>query len=249
MSDIHIVIPARYQSSRLPGKPLRLINNVPMIEHVYRRAQESGVGDILVATDDRRIVDKVLEFGGNVALTQQHDSGTDRLVEVCRLSGWRSDDIVVNLQGDEPLIPPALIRVVARSLATNGKAGISTLACPINSIEDALDPNQVKVVLNNAGMALYFSRAPIPWNRAKFPGLDSNLSKGYLRHIGIYAYRVSTLLAFSEMEPCFLEQLESLEQLRALFNGVRIHVTKIEHAPAHGVDTEQDLQRVCELMA
>lgn len=251
-----IVIPARYGSSRLPGKPLALINGHPMVWHVWQRALETGIPatDIWVATDDQRIYDIVATFGANVVMTDvNHSCGTDRLAEVVTLLGWDQNEIVVNVQGDEPLLPARLIQLAADTLATDHESGIATLACPIVDFEQVMAPQCVKVVTNMAGQALYFSRAPIPWDRERFAQLQSTdalsshsgiAASHWLRHIGLYAYRVNTLTSLSHLVASPLEQLESLEQLRALWHGIKIAVARVEQAPPHGVDTPEDLARI-----
>jgi len=247
----HIVIPARYNSSRLPAKPLKLIAGLPMIERVYRQAQKTSITSIHVATDDQRILAVVHAFNGQALITREdHISGTDRLAEVAELMQWDDDDIVINLQGDEPMMPPEVIQFIAQ-LANDTDAGISTLASPINSLEDIFNPHIVKVVMNATGKAQYFSRAPIPWDRDNF-SLDATTNKHQAkqsnipryRHLGMYAYRVKTLKQIPLLPPCEQEQLESLEQLRPLYNGIEIQVGIINDAPEHGVDTKADLQRV-----
>ncbi|MGF1644797.1 MAG: 3-deoxy-manno-octulosonate cytidylyltransferase [Thiotrichales bacterium] len=249
-----VVIPARFGSSRLPGKPLRLIAGRPMIQHVYERALESGALEIVVATDDARIAKAVESFGGVAMLTSpRHESGTDRLAEVATRCGWNERDIVVNLQGDEPLIDPGLLSVAAESLAARVEAGIATLVTPIHEPADVFDPNIVKAVLDHRGMALYFSRAPIPWVRGEYHKSPDQVqwpvAAPVYRHLGLYAYRVGVLRTITSTAPCALEGAEALEQLRALWLGIRIHATLIEHAPGHGVDTEEDLNRVERLLA
>lgn len=251
-----IVIPARYGSSRLPGKPLALISGRPMVWHVWQRALETGIPatDIWVATDDQRIYDVVEAFGANVVMTGVHHScGTDRLAEVAALQRWAEDEIVVNVQGDEPLLPAHLIKLAASTLAVDRESGIATLGCPIVDFEQVMAPQCVKVVTNMAGQALYFSRAPIPWDRDMFTQLLSidastahsgTVAPHWLRHIGLYAYRVNTLTSLSHLAASPLEQLESLEQLRALWHGIKIAVARVEQAPPHGVDTPEDLARI-----
>ncbi len=244
-----VVIPARHGSSRLPGKPLRLIAGKPMIEHVWHNATRSGAREVLVATDDERIFDAVERFGGRALMTSaDHASGTDRLAEVASRLQWSDDTIVVNLQGDEPCIPGELLRQPAGALHEHPAAGIATLATPIRHVRDLFDENVVKVVFDEAGMACYFSRAPIPWVRGVLtagPSLQS-LPDGtaFSRHIGIYAYRAGTLRRVAAAPSSAIERAESLEQLRALALGIRIHVSVIEHAPGFGVDTEDDIARV-----
>lgn len=249
-NSFKIVIPARYGSSRLPGKPLVDIAGKPMIQHVYERALETGInpdGDIVVAIDDERIFEVCHQFGAHAVMTSpDHQSGTDRLAEVAEIMGWGDDTIIVNLQGDEPLMPHNLISKVALNLAEAPNAGIATLSTPINEVGDLFDPNIVKVVTNQYGLALYFSRAPIPWDRDSY-GADSfeSVSTPYpQRHLGMYAYRTGTLKQIASSQMTDLETQEALEQLRALWLGIGIHVESIAEQPGHGVDTAGDLERV-----
>ncbi len=246
-----VVIPARYQSSRLPAKPLRDIHGKTMIQRVYEQALKSAASRVIIATDDQRIADVVASFGGDCSMTSpDHESGTDRLQEVARLNGFADDEIVVNVQGDEPLIPPEVINQVADNLANNPEAGVATLAEPIASDEDFRNPNIVKAVFDQAGLAMYFSRAPIPWPRdfaeAPLQGMKEVLTP--MRHIGIYAYRVAQLNQFVQWPMAPVESLECLEQLRFLWNGSKIHVAAAVQAVPGGVDTEEDLQRVIALL-
>lgn len=239
-----VAIPARYGASRLPGKPLRMIAGQPMVLHVARRALAAGAAEVLVATDDSRIADALRGSDVTVCMTRaDHVSGTDRLAECARRLGWGADRIVVNLQGDEPFAPAEGIRAVARTLAESG-AEMATLAIAITDCETLFDPNAVKVVRDLNGLALYFSRAPLPWQRERF-GHDrlSPPEAGALRHIGIYAYRAGFLQRFTELPMGELERLESLEQLRVLEAGYRIAVgiSPVPFPP--GVDTEADLLR------
>ena len=239
--DFRIVIPARYASLRLPGKPLRRIHGKPMIEWVYQAAQQASASEIVVATDDRRIYDQVAGFGGDACMTaNSHRSGTDRILEVTRIRRWSKDSIVVNLQGDEPLMPAANIIQVAENLAASD-CSMATLHKVIG-LTEAQDPNQVKLVQDQSGHALYFSRSLIPYDR-------SGELEQYFGHIGIYAYRAGFLETFSQLEPCELEIAESLEQLRALYNGYSIHSEIARAVPGPGVDTEQDLARAEKLIA
>lgn len=241
-----VVIPARYSSTRLQGKPLLMFAGKPMIEHVYRAASQSVAVQVIVATDDVRIAGVVEAFGGTVCMTRSdHESGTDRLQEVASHYGWADDQIIVNVQGDEPLIPPAVIDQVANNLAANPHASAATLAWPIQSAEQLFDANAVKVVAGMDGLALYFSRAPIPWHRDSFATVQPNVqAAGALRHIGIYAYRVGLLHRFVTWPVAALEATEKLEQLRILANGYRMHVaTACVPVPA-GVDTPDDAARV-----
>lgn len=245
-----IVIPARYESSRLPGKPLLDIAGKPMIQHVYERAKESLASDVIIATDDVRIEQIAKAFGADVCMTHSdHISGTDRLAEVASQRGFFDTDIVVNVQGDEPCLPASLINQVAEDLAQHTAADIATLFAVITEETQVFDPNTVKVVMDNKGYALYFSRAPIPWMRDHFDK-ESPLPPllPHYRHIGLYAYRACFLKHYVELSPCILEQEESLEQLRALYHGKKIHLTAAEVDPGHGVDTEQDLIAVRELL-
>lgn len=247
-----VVIPARYASTRLPGKPLADIAGRPMIQHVHERARESDASRVVIATDDKRIQSVCLGFGAEVVMTSpDHASGTDRLEEVARVLGFASDDRVVNVQGDEPLIPPALINQVANNLERFPRAAIATLCEKITDVASVLNPNVVKVVADHQGMAHYFSRAPIPWARDAWSDGGWPLGTGglpedvdYYRHIGIYGYRVQLLKDFVRWAPAPTEMTESLEQLRALYNGARIHVEEASQTPPAGVDTEADLERL-----
>lgn len=244
----HVVIPARYGSSRLPGKPLRLLAGKPMIEHVWLRGVEAGAASVSVATDDERIRSTVEGFGGTAWMTSPaHRSGTDRLAEVAARAGWVDEAIVVNLQGDEPCMPSSAIRAVAELLASRPELGIATCATPIRTAEELFAPSVVKVILDDAGLARWFTRAPVPWARDSFrPGIVPNeLPAGvpYLRHLGLYAYRVAVLRKLCQSPAHAHELAESLEQLRALCLGVSIGVALLDAAPGPGVDTEADLER------
>lgn len=248
-----VIIPARYASTRLPGKPLRDIAGSTMIQRVYQQAQLSSASRVIVATDDPRIGHAVDGFGGEVVMTSpDHVSGTDRLEEVARQCGLAEDDIVVNVQGDEPLIPPQVIDQVAANLAANTEAGVATLSEPITEVEVFVNPNVVKVVSAHDGRALYFSRAPIPWPRDQFGETPVALpvsgdragGSHFQRHIGIYAYRVALLHRFVSWPVAPLESLESLEQLRFMYQGIKIHVAPACRDVPGGVDTEEDLQFV-----
>ncbi|HBU29973.1 MAG TPA: 3-deoxy-manno-octulosonate cytidylyltransferase, partial [Thiobacillus sp.] len=216
-----VVIPARYASSRLPGKPLADIGGKPMVLRVLERALQAGAESVVVATDDVRVQQAVEAAGYRALMTSpEHQSGTERLVEVAETLGWPDDTLVVNVQGDEPLIDPLLIREAARQLVLHDDAVMATLAHPIHDHADFINPNVVKVVADEAGYALYFSRAPVPWPRDAFAHDRTRMPEGrWLRHIGIYGYRASALQAFSALAPGRLEQIESLEQLRALEAG------------------------------
>lgn len=242
-----VVIPARYESTRLPGKPLLKIAGKPMIEHVCARAQEANADEIVVATDDQRIFEAVSELGIRAVMTRSdHQSGTERIEEVAKVCGWLSSDIIVNLQGDEPLIPAAYIQDVAAALGSQEQAGVATLAAQIDTVEELFNPNAVKVVLNEQNYALYFSRAPIPWHRDQFSRSRDHLPTGsvYLRHIGMYAYTVAFLEKYYLWERSPLESIESLEQLRILWHGASILVQTVAKVPEAGVDTLEDLKRV-----
>jgi 3-deoxy-manno-octulosonate cytidylyltransferase (CMP-KDO synthetase) len=226
------------------------IGGKPMVQWVYERARASGAADVLIATDDDLVLSAGHSFGSEVIMTAAtHTSGTDRIAEVARKLRWPEDEIVVNVQGDEPLIPPALIRQVARLLETHPRADIATLATPIESLEEFLNPNAVKVVTDAQGRALYFSRAPIPWNRDGAPaGLATQkVFAGCRRHVGIYAYRVRALLRVAALEPTALETAERLEQLRALENGLEIRVADAAERPGPDVNTAEDFERVLAL--
>ncbi|KFL37813.1 3-deoxy-manno-octulosonate cytidylyltransferase [Arenimonas donghaensis] len=242
--DFIVAIPARYGATRLPGKPLRLIAGEPMVVHVARRALAAGASEVVVATDDPRIAEALAGQPLRVCMTRaEHPSGTDRLAECAAQLGWDDDQIVVNLQGDEPFAPPEGIRAVAAALASGG-AEMATLATPIEDAQTLFDPNAVKLVRDANGLALYFSRAPIPWQRERFARDRLGPVAGTaLRHIGIYAYRAGFLRTFTRLPPGQLEQLEALEQLRVLEAGHRIRVglSPVEFPP--GVDTEADLAR------
>lgn len=239
--EFRIVIPARYASIRLPGKPLQLIHDKPMIQWVYESATQSNATEVIVATDDQRIFDTVEGFGGRACMTSnQHQTGSDRILEVSQVKQWGDSAIVVNLQGDEPLMPAVNLSQVAENLA-NSDCDMSTLHKLISK-EDALNPNQVKLVHDCDGRALYFSRSCIPFDR------DSRCNQ-YFGHIGLYAYRVGFLSRFSQLPACDLENTEKLEQLRALWHGYRIHTELANESPGPGIDTEADLKRVTQLLS
>jgi len=249
MADFSVVVPARYASSRLPGKPLLEIDGLPMVVHVARRARESGARDVCVATDHEGIAAAVRQHGFAAEMTaSDHPSGTDRIAEVARKRNWPPRHIVVNVQGDEPLIDPAEIARVASALEADADASIATLCCAIVETEDLLNPNVVKVVLDSRGHALYFSRASIPYPRDAWRDAREQLPAGLpaYRHIGLYAYRCAFLYVYAELAPTALERFEALEQLRALWHGHVIAVAIAAAAPAPGVDTPEDLERVRE---
>lgn len=238
---MHVIIPARYASTRLPGKPLLDIGGKPLIQHVYERAVESGAQTVIIATDDERIRTAAERFGATVCMTAPtHASGTDRIGEVIGKHRLKPDEIVVNLQGDEPLMPPDLIQQVAQTLARHVDAAMATAAHAIDDVATLNNPNVVKVVCDARGYALYFSRAAIPW-----PGkAAATAAPTAQRHIGLYAYRAGFITRFCAWGPSPLEQIEQLEQLRALWHGERIVVSAAAAAPESGVDTPADLERV-----
>ncbi|WP_323941077.1 3-deoxy-manno-octulosonate cytidylyltransferase [Aeromonas caviae] len=248
-----VVIPARYASTRLPGKPLADIHGKPMVQHVVEKALQSGADRVIVATDDERVQQALAPFaaaaGFEVCMTSSdHQSGTERLAEVCRHYGFAADTIIVNVQGDEPLIPPVIIRQVADNLAA-ASAPMATLSVPIRDAEEAFNPNAVKVVTDREGYALYFSRASIPWDRDRFAQSREQIGDHYQRHIGIYAYRAGFIQRYVDWAPSVLEQVEALEQLRVLWYGEKIHVAQALQAPPVGVDTQADLDKVRALLA
>jgi 3-deoxy-manno-octulosonate cytidylyltransferase (CMP-KDO synthetase) len=242
-----VVIPARYQSTRLPGKPLLDIAGKPMIQHVYERARESGADRVIIATDDARVAEAAAGFSAEVCMTlAEHGSGTERLSEVVGKIGLEDGAIVVNLQGDEPLMPPALIHQVAQNLAAHGAASVATLMERIHSAGALFDPHCVKVISDREGYALYFSRAPIPWDRDAFSVTTEELPQQavHYRHIGLYAYRAGFIRQYVSWPVTELEKMESLEQLRVLWHGHKIHVAEAQACAVAGVDTEADLARV-----
>ena len=247
VTSFRIVIPARHASTRLPAKPLADIGGKPMIVRVLDRVRAAGAAEVWVATDHAEVRAAVEAAGGSVVMTRaDHPSGTDRLAEVAQALGWQDEDIVVNVQGDEPLIDPAVVSQVAQALALDAEAAIATAAHPLGDAAEAFNPNVVKVVCDVAQHALYFSRAPIPWARDAWSQARDALPPGLpiLRHVGLYAYRVGFLRRYAGLAPSPLEQWEALEQLRALWHGFRIRVLELEQAPAAGVDTFEDLERV-----
>lgn len=242
-----VVIPARYGSARLPGKPLLQLAGRPLLHWVYERACASGAAGVVIATDDARIASAARQFGAQVVMTAPtHESGTDRIAEVAHAAAWQAQDVVVNLQGDEPLMPPELLDQVAGLLARHAAADVATLASPIGDLDAHLDPNVVKVVTDIEGRALYFSRAPIPWSRdgASSGPASQRRFDGARRHVGLYAYRVAALQRLARLRPSPLEQLEKLEQLRMLENGLTIRVEDALVAPGPDVNTAEDLARV-----
>jgi 3-deoxy-manno-octulosonate cytidylyltransferase (CMP-KDO synthetase) len=243
----HIIIPARYSASRLPGKPLRPIAGKPLVQWVWEAARASGAASIIVATDDERIRQAAVDFGADCIMTSTgHASGTDRIAEVVRTRGLAAEDIVVNLQGDEPLMPAPVIAEVAAALRPG--IDMATAVAPITSLEELSDTSCVKALRALDGRALYFSRAPVPWPRDSVVGGRPMMFTGAWRHIGLYAYRVRTVLEFAAWAPTPLEVRESLEQLRALEHGMSIHLVTLLEAPPAGVDTPEDLERVRRLL-
>jgi 3-deoxy-manno-octulosonate cytidylyltransferase (CMP-KDO synthetase) len=235
-----VVIPARFDSSRLPGKALLPLAGKPMLQWVHERARASGAAEVCIATDDERIASVARGFGADVAMTARtHVSGTDRIAEVAITRRWADDDIVVNVQGDEPLIPPVVIDQVAKLLAAHPRTDIGTLAVKIDALAELNDPNVVKAACDASGRALYFSRAPIPFNR----DMPTTVPSAALRHVGIYAYRVSALRRLAGLAPTRLEVVEKLEQLRALENGLEIRVALAVERPLSDVNTAADLER------
>ncbi len=250
LSAFHVVIPARFGASRLPGKPLADIAGRPLIQWVWERACASGAATVVIATDDARIQKAAQAFGADCVMTAvTHASGTDRVAEVVRLRGWRAMDLVVNLQGDEPLIEPDLIARLAAVLQQHAEVDIATPVAPVQSLAEYLDPNCVKAVRREDGRALYFSRAPIPWPRDAAAGGQPTQYQGAWRHIGLYAYRVQSLLRFAAWPAAHLEVIERLEQLRALERGMAIQLLPLERAPPIGVDTPEDLAHLRALLA
>ena len=246
-----VIIPARYASSRLPRKPLADIAGKPMIQHVWEKAQQAGANRVIIATDHEEIEQVAKTFGAEVCMTStEHNSGTERLAEVIEKMAVADDEIIVNVQGDEPLIPPVIIQQVAQNLAQN-QVNMATLAVKLETKEELFNPNCVKVVTDQKGMALYFSRAAIPFARDHFADCNDAFvaSQSYLRHIGIYAYRAKFVNQYIRWQPTVLEKLESLEQLRALWYGEKIHVELAKEAPQVGVDTLEDLERVRQILS
>ncbi len=254
MSAFHVIIPARFASTRFPGKPLADIGGKPMIQRVYEKATQSKAKSVVIATDDNRISKIAQKFGATVCMTStHHQSGTDRIAEATELLEFDEDEIIVNIQGDEPLIDPEIINQAADDLDKNEYAEVSTLCDPIKDAQQIFDANIVKIILDQDGYALYFSRAPIPWNRDKFSLEKQDYSDPvifdcYYRHIGIYAYRVNFLQEYVTWKPCMLEIVERLEQLRMLFNGVNIYVGLAKGKTGIGVDTLNDLEKIRKLI-
>lgn len=248
-ASFKVVIPARFASSRLPGKPLLKIAGKEMILHVCEKAVLAGADEVVVATDDERILDRVKQAGFNAVMTlASHTSGTERLAEVANKLGWADDTVIVNCQGDEPLIPPELIEKAATALMEQSIAQVASLCAPINEKDELFNPNAVKVVRDEKDYALYFSRAPIPWDRDSFPAGELSNQAEHFRHIGIYSYTAGFLRRYITWSACSLEKIESLEQLRILYQGERILVPSVAQVPEAGVDTQEDLDRINRLM-
>lgn len=243
---IHIIIPARYQSSRLPGKPLVDIGGKPMIQHAYQRALATGADSVVIATDHQDILTACQKFGAEVFMTKaNHQSGTERIAEIVHEKNYDNDDVVINLQGDEPFIAPTLLMQVATALAESKEAVMSSLYIPLTAHEDVFNPNVVKVCLDKNQHALYFSRAPIPWLRGVFASnnkTEFDLSL-FHRHIGIYAYTAGFVKEYIQLPESPLEQQESLEQLRVLWNGYKIIMSEASELPGQEVNTEEDLEK------
>lgn len=249
-----VIIPARFASTRLPGKPLADIAGKPMIQHVWQQAQQAGAKRVIVATDNEKVRDVVLAFGGEVCMTaEQHQSGTERLAEVVDKLVIPDDEIIVNIQGDEPLIPPIIVSQVAHNLVKH-QVNMATLAVKLTDIDELFNPNVVKALTDKKGYVLYFSRAAIPWDRDQFKSLSEvelqslQLTESYLRHIGIYAYRAGFIKQYVAWQATALEKIESLEQLRVLWYGEKIHLELALQEPAVGVDTAEDLEKVRSLL-
>jgi 3-deoxy-manno-octulosonate cytidylyltransferase (CMP-KDO synthetase) len=249
-SEFHVMIPARFASTRLPGKPLLMIGDRTLIQWVWQGALASGAASVVVATDDERIRAAATKFGAECLMTSpQHASGTDRIAEVVRAKGLADDDVVVNLQGDEPAMPAEVIAKVAGALLDDVRSDMATAVAPIASMREFLDPNCVKALRAEDGRALYFSRAPVPWPRDGAAADQPVSFAGAWRHIGLYAYRVRSLLQFAAWPPTPLESTEKLEQLRALEHGMRIHLVRLAQSPPAGVDTPADLDRIRAVVA
>lgn len=250
-TPFRIIIPARYESSRLPGKPLLDLGGKPMIQHVYERSIASNAVSVAIATDDERIANAAKKFGAEVCMTSaEHVSGTDRITEAVTKLQYNQDDIIVNVQGDEPLIPADAIVQVAQNLAEYKEATVATLCEPITSTKEFLDPNVVKVIMDKDGYAIYFSRAPIAWDRDTFPlTVEQELITKHFRHRGIYSYRVGFLQKFVTWGACELETTEALEQLRVLWHGEKIHVGISKEKIHQDVNTLEDVEIVRGLLS
>jgi 3-deoxy-manno-octulosonate cytidylyltransferase (CMP-KDO synthetase) len=247
--DFKVIIPARAESKRLPGKVLLDINGKSMLQYVYQVAVASGASKVVIATDNNEIADTALNFGAEVCMTDSdHVTGTERIAEAVSILGYDDDDIIVNVQGDEPLLPPAVIAAVASDLDMHDSAKVSTICTKINDIDDLFNTNIVKVVCNHRGFAMYFSRAPIPWERESFALEPKKMLAPHYRHIGLYAYRAGYLLQYIKLANTAIEQTESLEQLRMLMHGHRIHLVVTDDAIPPSVDTFEDFEKVKSIM-
>lgn len=246
----HIVIPARYASQRFPKKLLALLAGKPILQWVYELALKAGASSVVIATDHEDIYSAVTDFGANVVMTRDdHENGTERLAEVAQLMGWYDNEIVVNVQGDEPLLPVSIIHNAVLALANDAQADMATMACRILKEDDFFNPNVVKLIVDDKDHALYFSRAPIPWDRDGFLNAKTlNEAMPAYRHIGMYVYRARLLAEYCEMPMSPLEKWEKLEQLRLLHQGAKIKVAYAEGMPPHGVDTKEDLVKLNALM-
>lgn len=247
MTPFIVVIPARFGAKRLPGKPLVEVGGMPLLRHAHQAAMGSEAEEVIIATDDERIEQAAKGFGAKVAMTSPaHRSGTERVAEVATGAGWREARLVVNVQGDEVGLPPALINQVAANLAANSEAAIATLCEPIRSAAELRDPSAVKVVFDHRGQALFFSRSPIPWqatDAAQRPSAAGDNRPRHYRHIGVYAYTCGFLKTYASLPPTELEQMERLEQLRALHYGFRIHVQPAQERAGFEINTPEDLER------
>lgn len=252
LPDFHIVIPARYASQRFPKKLLSTLVDKPVLQWVYELSLHAGAKSVVIATDHDTIFSAAKDFGANVVMTRDdHENGTERLAEVAEKMGWQANEIIVNVQGDEPLLPVAIIQQAVLALFQDQTADMATMACPIQSREDFFSPNVVKLVTDANNRALYFSRAPIPWDRDGFMNEQKALSSDMpaYRHIGLYVYRARLLAQYRQMPMSPLEKWEKLEQLRLLHQGVTITVAYADDMPPHGVDTQEDLQKLQRLLA
>ncbi|WP_425641549.1 3-deoxy-manno-octulosonate cytidylyltransferase [Marinomonas gallaica] len=252
LPPFHIVVPARYASQRFPQKMLADLAGKPVVQWVYELALKAGAESVTIATDHELIFAAAKAFGADAVMTRDdHENGTERLAEVAMLKGWSGDEIVVNVQGDEPLLPIALIQDAVRALAEDDESEMATVACPIHRSEDIFNPSVVKVVCDAKGRALYFSRATMPWDRDGFAQEPKVISDGYpaLRHVGLYVYRVSLLDRYAHMPMSPLEKWEKLEQLRFLHQGIKVQVAVTQELPPHGVDTPEDLQALTQKLS
>lgn len=241
-----IIIPARYASTRFPGKPLAMLGDKPMLQHVYERASSCGASRVIIATDDVRIEQAAKDFGADVCMTSdQHESGTERLAEVVDIRQIVDSEVIVNLQGDEPFMPAECLDQVAQLLIDDSQCGMATLGHRLNNRADIDNPNIVQLVTDKNGYAMYFSRAPIPWNRDE----PQAVGNAYVRHIGLYAYTAKFLREYSQMEACELESIEALEQLRVLWHGQKIKVAITELDTGVGIDSPEDLEKVNNALA